>query len=191
MTVSIAILGASLTMDRNANALHIQLAKELQVGKQSTVKVATYGKEGTSSGYWITNWLNKMAVTKPDIVLIDTTPDVNTSQNISLAQSAANMHAIINAVTAANADVEIFLVAICRMPTAATTFANAANYAAQLPTIASSHSNAHVIDCYAAWGDPALYPAEYVSGEPIHPLYAGNLRVTIPTIKSALDSYIS
>ena len=187
----IATIGASLSMDRNANNWTALLAAGLRVGKQSAVQVANFGMQGTASNYWISaGWVERAAVIRPDICLIDSTCDANTSQNISLAQALANLYAMVDAVQAKNAAVKIFLLTMNHMLPAATQFTSVTSYYAQLPTVKANRSNVDIIDCYTAWGDPSLHPSEYGS-DPIHPLLAGNLRVTIPIISAALAGLIS
>lgn len=186
----IAVIGASLNMDRNANNVTQLLAENLSVGKQSRVQVANFGKEGTASNYWISaGWVERAAAVRPDICMIDSTPDANTSQGISLSTALANLYAMVDAVRAKNADCKIFLLTMNHMMSAATQFANVTSYYAQLPTVKANRSNVDIIDCYTVWGDPTLHPAEY-GNDPIHPLLAGNLRVTIPVVSAALSPLI-
>lgn len=57
-------------------------------------------------------------------------------------------------------------------------------------TVAASRSNVTIINAYGAWGDPDLYPAEYDSGHPYHPLLPGLARVSTPLCESALTLLI-
>jgi len=189
---TIAWIGASLGMDRSANNWPQIMAAGLRVGKSSPIQVATFGKEGTASNYWISaGWVDRCAAIRPDIVLYDATPDANTAQNVSLAQSLANMYAMVDTIRAKNSAAKIFLCTMNHMRSDATQFANVTSYYAQYATVEANRSDVGVIDCYTAWGDPSIYPAEYAADDPIHPLLAGNLRVTIPVISAALSPLIA
>lgn len=188
----IAWIGASLGMDRSANNWPQMMLARLRVGKQPPIQFAAFGKEGAASSYWLSaGWVERAAAVRPDIVLYDVTPDANPGQGVSLAQSLANMYAAVDAVQAKNANAKVFLCTMNHMRSDATQFANVTNYYAQIDTVIANRSNVAKIDCYTAWGDPSLYPAEYSAGDPIHPLLAGNLRVTVPVVAAALSPLIT
>lgn len=191
-SVSMGILGASLTMDRNANNWLNVAAYQLEMGKTSRVRMMLAGKEGTASNYWISSgWVTVLARVRPHLVIIDMTPDANTGQGISVSQSLANLLTIIDTIRTNNPNVPIFLLKPCRMRADATQFSNVASYYANYATVQANRSNIGIIDAYTPWGDPALNPGEYAASDPIHPLFAGNVRVSIPATVTALSSFIT
>jgi len=191
-TVTIGIVGASLTMDRNANNWPNVVARQLTIGKQSQVKMLLAGQEGKGSNDWIAaGWHSKVALARPHIAIIDGTADANPGFGISTAQALANLYTMIDAIRANNSSVPIFLFKANHMRSDATQFANVLNYYANYATVQANRSNISIIDTYTPWGDPALHPSEYDAVDPIHPLYAGSSRVTIPTTVTALSSYIT
>ncbi len=190
-TVSIGMLGASLMMDRNANNWPNMLAARLELGKATRVRMLLAGKEGTASNYWLSSgWVAAMARVRPHLVIVDMTPDANAAQGISVAQSLANLYAIVDAIRANNPTVPIFLFMANRMRADATQFTAILSYYANYSIVQANRSDIHILDTYTPWGDPALHPDEYLPADPIHPLYSGNLRVTIPVALSEIAPYV-
>lgn len=186
-TVTIGIIGASLTGDRNANNWPNVAARALQVGKVSDVKVILAGQEGKGSNDWIAaGWHTRLALVRPHILVIDGTPDANPGFGISVSAALANLYTMIDAVRANNPSAPVFLMKPVRMRADATQFANVGAYYANYATVQANRSNVSIIDAYSPWGDPALNPSEYAPADPVHPLFSGNARVTIPAFVSAL-----
>ena len=191
-TVSIGFIGASLLMDRTANNWPNVAARQLQIGKQSQVRVLLSGKEGTASNYWIANgWHTALAQTRPHIAIIDMTPDANAGQGISVAQSLANTYTMIDVLRANNPSLPIFLFKANHMRADATQFTNVLSYYANYVTVQANRSNIGIIDTYTPWGDPSLNPNEYSAGDPIHPLFSGNIRVTIPVTVASISPLVT
>ncbi len=190
-TVSIGILGASLTMDRNANNWPNVVAAELQQGKYSRVRVLLAGKEGTASNFWMSSgWVATLARVRPHLVILDMTADANPGQGITVAQSLSNLYAIVDAIRANNPDVPIFLFMANRMRADAAQFANVLAYYANYAVVQANRLNIHILDTYTPWGDAAMHPEEYSAADPIHPLFAGNRRVSIPVSVSIIAPFV-
>jgi lysophospholipase L1-like esterase len=186
----IAILGDSLTVDRNARNWPILLERELEIGKASRVRTYLFGEEGTNSNTGIANWPKVVAI-RPKAAVIAYINDANPAA-ISLAVSASNTNAMIDALQAASPTTLIFVAGISRplAADAAATFPNLAALDAQLASIATAQG-VGFIDGRTAWGDPALNSSEYAVGDGIHPLLAGHLRVTIPLWKTTFSPLIT
>lgn len=191
-TVSIAIVGASLTMDRNANNWPNVAARELELGKSSRVKIMLAGKEGQASSSWLSaGWASKVAAVRPHVVVLDMTADANSGQNISVAQSLANTYAFIDAIRANNPNVPIFLFKANHMRSDATQFANVLNYYSNYAVVQANRPNVFILDTYTPWGNPAVHPEEYANGDGVHPLFNGNRRVSIPEFVSAVGPFVN
>lgn len=196
-TFTIAILGASLTGDRNANNWPNVAARALRAGKATDVKVMIAGQEGRGSSAspagpgWIEQgWRQKICLVRPHAVVIDMTADANAGFGISPALSLSNLYTIIDAVRVNNPGVPIFLFKANRMRADVTQFPNIAAYYANYATAQANRSNIGIIDTYTPWGDPALNPSDYAPADGIHPLFSGNSRVTIPTFVAAIAPLI-
>jgi lysophospholipase L1-like esterase len=186
----IAILGDSLTKDRNARNWPILLEHYLQVGKNQRVKTYLFGQEGTNTNTGLTQYQPILGL-KPKAFVIAYINDANAAA-ISLSTSLSNYNAIIDAVQAASPATQIYIASISR-PTAAAaaaSFTNLTAYDAQIASIASTQG-VGFINGRSAWGDPALNPTEYDPGDGVHPLLAGHLRVTIPLWASVFAPLIT
>ena len=187
----IAILGDSLTKDRNARNWPIYLEHYLQSGKSQRVRTYLFGQEGTNSSTGLTQYTPMIGL-RPRVAVIAYINDANAAV-ISLATSLSNYNTIINNLKAGSPSTAIYVASISR-PTAASeaaTFANIAGLQTQLASITTNQSLAGFIDGYTAWGDPALNPSEYDVGDGIHPLLPGHLRVTIPLWASVFAPLIT
>lgn len=191
-TVSIAIIGASLTMDRNANNWPNVAARELEFGKSSRVKIMLAGKEGQASSSWLSSgWASKVAAVRPHVVVLDMTADANPGFSISTSQSLANIYTFVDTIRANNPNVPIFLFKANHMRPDATQFANVLNYYANYAVVQANRSDIFILDTYTPWGNPALHPEEYANGDGIHPLFSGNTRATIPAFVSAIAPMVN
>lgn len=187
----IAILGDSLVKDRNARNWPILLESYLQSGKSQRVRTYLFGQEGTNSSTGLTQYTPMIGL-RPRAAVIAYINDANAA-TITLATSLANYNTIINSIKSGSPSTSIYVASISR-PTAAAasaTFANLSGLQTQLASIATNQGLAGFIDGYTAWGDPALNPSEYDSGDGIHPLLPGHLRVTIPLWASVFASQIT
>lgn len=187
------MLGASDINDRNTRNWPNLLARELQIGKTSRVRTITFGQEGVGSPTWITNKNHlSLANTMPDVAVLSFFADASSALGISTATSLANIYTVVDAIRAKR-NCPIILIKMWRMPAAseAASFPNLANYYANYATVAANRTGISIVDCYTAWGDPALNPSEFDAGDQIHPLLAGHQRVTIPVVKTALASLIT
>jgi len=188
---TLAMLGSSLTLDRSANNWPLLLLSELRAAKSETIAMGLFGHEGQSSINWKDHgYVQACANMQPDVLIIDGTADANVGFNITTTQALNNWLLIIDTVRFKRPDCKIFMTTMNHMLPAATQFANVTDYYAKYNDVLVVRSNAAIIDCYSAWGDPTLNPSEYGS-DPIHPLLAGNLRVTIPVTYASIAPLIS
>lgn len=187
VTFDIAIMGDSLTVDRNARNWPFLLEKYLQVGKSQKVRACTFGHEGQNSNWGLANFA-PMLNQKPRVALIGFINDAN-SAVISLSTSASNTNAMINQMRVASPDTLIYLMTVAK-PTAASaavSFPNLTGLDAQLSNIATAQG-VGFIDCRSAWGAPIA--SEYDPSDGIHPLLQAYLRVTIPVVSAVLTPLI-
>lgn len=187
MTIDIAIMGDSLTVDRNARNWPFLLEKILQTGRSQKVRTCTFGREGQSSNWGLAN-LSPVLKQKPQIAMIGFINDANPGA-ISLATSASNTVAMIDQIQTASPSTAIYLVTVAKPTDAAagSIFPNLAALDAQLSSIASTQG-VGFINCRAVWGAPIA--SEYDPSDNIHPLLPAYLRVTIPVIASALGPLV-
>ncbi len=190
---AIGMFGASDINDRNNRNWPNLLTRVLQIGKTSRVRADTFGFEGQGSTQWLAdNRHLYLADTMPDVALLSFFADGAPGFGISTSQSLTNIYTTIDALRAKR-NMPIYLLKMWRMPTAQETisFPNLAAMYGNYPTVVANRSNVGIIDCYTAWGDPALHPEEFDVGDQVHPLLNGHLRVTIPTISAAIAGLIS
>ena len=188
---NIAIIGDSLTKDRNARNWPMHFEHLMQVGKSQRVRTHLFGQEGTASNVGLTQY-GPILKLKPNVFVIAYINDANPGQ-LSLATSLANYNTMIDAMQAASPSTLIYVASISR-PTgtaAAVSFPNIGGLQTQLAALVTSQSLAGFIDGYTAWGDPALNPTEYDPSDGIHPLLPGHQRVTLPLWASVFASQIT
>jgi hypothetical protein len=191
---TIGLLGASDVQDRNHREWPQRMAGFLQIGKQSRIRTMAFGREGVGSTTWISEGRTAhLANMRCDVCLLSFFADAGSGIGVSLATSLANAYTIIDDIRAKRSTTRIELLKMWHMPDAqeATTFPDLSDYYDQYTTIAANRSNVGIIDTYTAWGDPASNPSEFDAGDQIHPLLPGHLRVTIPTVSTALASLIT
>jgi hypothetical protein len=191
----IGLMGASDVQDRNCRNWPLLMVNELQVGNSYRIRHSAYGYEGQGSTAWIAgNYHLRMAQAKLDVAVLSFFAD----GAVGLAPDGVNgaftrWIDIIDLIRDHRADVPIFLLRNWRMDAAteASTFAQLAAVYAKYTDVVSIRDDVTIIDVYAAWGDPDDHPEEYDVSEPIHPLLAGHIRVTIPTVVAALTELVT
>lgn len=190
----IAIIGTSLTVNVANRNWPQMLAETLQPGKQSLVRVNCMGKSGSTTNWGAAN-LGPILRMRPQLILCEWLNDGNDNDQapnlpeaMTLAKSAANWNSIFGQIATGLPGIPVFSMALVRPRTDAP-YAALPSYNAQLATITANWGSTF-IDCYSAWGDPALHPNEFGAADPIHPLIAGYLRVSIPLIASVIASLI-
>lgn len=191
----VGFLGASDVQDRNCRDWPHRLVNALQAGKTQRVRHSAYGYEGQGSAAWISaNYHLKMAQAKLDVAVLSFFADGSTSlAPDGVVAAYARWLTIIDLIRTHRPSAPIYLLRNWRMPAAteAASFTQLAAVYAKYTDVVANRTGVNIIDCYAAWGDPALNPSEFDAGDQIHPLLAGHLRVTIPTVSAALAPLIT
>lgn len=189
----IAMLGASDINDRTCRNWPILFRNNVQNGKTKRVRVSTFGFEGQGSKLWLTAKYDiRLANVMADVVCMSFFADGNSvGLSTSTAENLANIYAFVDAVRTKRSTIPIYLLKMWRCPAEASTFPNLSNVYGNYTIVQANRSNISIIDCYTAWGDPALHPEEYDAGDQIHPLLSGHQRVTLPVVTAALASLIT
>lgn len=195
-TYDIALIGTSLITSHKDRNWHLALARYMQPGKSKRIRTHSLGQNGATSS-WGRDNTGPVTRLRPDAVLIEFVNDALASEQapapagMTPALSAANFGAIIDAVRNAAPDTAIYLMTLIRprADAAEAVFPTLASYYGLLPALALT-KGVGMIDCYAAWGDPALHPEDFPEDDGAHPNLSGYLRVSIPTIAAQLAPLI-
>lgn len=195
-TYDIALIGTSLITSQKNRNWHLALASYMQAGKRQKIRAHSLGANGETSSWGREN-TGPIQRLRPNAVLVEFINDALVSvqapnpAGMTTSLSAANFGEIIDDIRSAVPEAAIFVMALIR-PRAdgvSTWFPTLTSYYGILPGVAATKS-VGFIDCYSAWGDPALHPDEYPEDDGVHPYLSGYLRVSIPTIAARLSTLI-
>lgn len=187
----IAIFGTSITTELNNRNWPEELRKYLQIGKRSAIRTYPVGKGSQNSSWGLAN-ISRVTNLKPRAVLIEFVNDGHNLIGVPVIQSRANFETMIGAIRSASPITQIFLMSLVR-PTAeyiTTYYPNLPAYYAEWAAIAAENGLGF-IDCYHAWGDPAVHPEETAPpADGVHPSIEAYKRVSIPVIASTIGPLI-
>lgn len=191
---TIGLLGASDMVSYSTREWPSLMARGLQVGKQSRVRTLGFGRSAAGSNVLLSEgWAAKLAGMRVDLAVLSFFADASPALSAGAMQSYGNMLTIIDMIRAARSNTPIVLAKMWRMPAAAEAagYSNLAAVYAKYADVVANRGNISVVDCYTAWGNPALNPSEYTVDDQIHPQLAGHQRVTIPVFQTALAPLIT
>jgi lysophospholipase L1-like esterase len=194
----IALVGTSLTTGIQNRNWPLCLQRTLQAGKSQEVRVYAAGK-GASTSNWGLTAMPSVARMKTRVVGIEfvndalnnfQAPETTYGINMTLERSRSNFVGMIDILAQQSPDTKVFLMTMLRPPAEVISMAytRLLEYYALLPQIAAE-KGVGFIDCYAAWGDPALHPDEFPPQD-VHALLPGYLRVAVPTIAAQIGRLI-
>jgi hypothetical protein len=192
---TVATLSASDVKDRNCRNWTQLVARQLEIGKTSRVRMMNFGYEGQGSPQWIADGhYIRMAGQRPDAALLSFFADGSVPLCPNLATNLANIYSAIDAIRAKRSDTPIFLIRSWRMTASreATTFAQLNGvYFTNYVTAAANRPNVSILDFYTPSGDPATHPGEWDGVDDIHPLLTWHQRVSIPLTVAALAPLVA
>lgn len=193
----IALMGTSLTTSKADREWDLALASSMQVGSRKKIRTYRLGADSETSTWGLANTAPLIRM-RPRVALIEFINDAYYTyqapnpRNMTPALSTSNFNGIIDAIKAGSPDTAIFLMALIRprADAVAASYPTLTTYYGLLPGIAAARE-VGFIDCYSAWGDPALHPEDFKPEDGIHPLLSGYLRVSIPEIIAAIGRLVS